>query len=184
MSSVCCDSAIGEQVLVEKLLAAGHRKFGVIAGPAEAYISEVRLTTALRILATAGIEPVAIERCEYLYESARGAMLALHKADPGIQAVVCTSDIMAIGAIDAARDTLGLAVPSQLSIVGFDGWDAGQWSGYRVTTFTQPVAAMAEAAVQLLVDRIDDPSRPPQRRLFEGQFVEGNSARLTPVFED
>lgn len=184
LSSVCCDSAIGERYLVERLLAAGHRRFGIISGPRQAHISEVRLATALATLTAAGIIPSGVERCDYLYPAARTAMAALHKVDPHLDAVICTSDIMAIGAIDAARDTLGLRVPEDLSIVGFDGSDAAGWSGYNVTGYTQPITTMAEAAVQMLIERIEDPRRTPERRLFEGTFVEGRSARLTPVVVD
>ena len=181
LASVCCDTSVDAHVLVGKLLAAGLRNFGVITGPTDAYISEARFETTLQLLAKAGVKAPAIVRCDYVYEQARSALLELLTANPAIEAIICTSDIMAIGAIDAARDDLALDVPGQLSIAGFDGIDSALWSGYAVTTVAQPIESMAAAAVQLLVERIKDPTRAPERRLFEGRFIAGRSARLAPT---
>ena len=86
--------------------------------------------------------------------------------------------LMAIGAIDMAREEFGLAVPRDLSVVGFDGADPALWRSYRVTSIRQPVQHMTEAAVAMLMERIGDPTVPPERRLFVGEFMPGASARL------
>ena len=86
---------------------------------------------------------------------------------------------MAIGAIDACREQFGLEVPAALSVVGFDGSGPATWASYRVTSIRQPVRRMTDAAVSMLIDRIEDPSIPAERRLFSGQFITGGSARLT-----
>ncbi len=93
-------------------------------------------------------------------------------------AIICASDPMAVGAVDAARDEFGLRVPDDLSVVGFDGAVPATWSIYRATTIRQPVHVMAEAAVEMLLDRIVDPVLPVERRLFAGELVRGGSARL------
>jgi DNA-binding LacI/PurR family transcriptional regulator len=53
-----------------------------------------------------------------------------------------------------------------------------RWSSYKLTTVRQPVKRMAEATIALLMDRIDQPDLPPERRLFSGQLIEGSSASL------
>ena len=93
-------------------------------------------------------------------------------------ALICANDVMAIGAIDAARHEFGLAIPDDLSIVGFDGVVPATWPSYRLTTIRQPVRRMTEAAVTMLLERIANPDLPPEVRSFTGSLIEGSSARL------
>jgi DNA-binding LacI/PurR family transcriptional regulator len=96
------------------------------------------------------------------------------------EALICANDLMAIGAIDAARDEFGLSIPDDLSIVGFDGVGPAAWPSYRVTTIRQPVRRMTDAAVTMLLERIANPKLPPEVRSFTGSLIEGRSARLAP----
>ena len=180
LSSVCCDSAVGARLLVEGLLAAGHCRFAIIAGPADSYITEVRRITAERTLAAAELQPVTVERGGFTYQCGWDAMHAIVAGGADIDAVVCGNDMLAIGAIDAAR-ALGRRVPADLSIVGFDGSEAGRWASHDVTTFAQAIPRMTEAAVQMLVEQIDNPNLPPERRQFEGRLILGSTARFGPT---
>ena len=176
LSSVCCDSTAGERMLVEHLLAAGCRRFGIIAGPGDSHITEVRRIAAEQTLAAAGLKPVTTERGGFTYASGWDAMHAIAARGHAVDALVCGNDMLAIGALDAAR-ALGRKVPEDLSIVGFDGSEAARWESYRLTTFAQAIPRMTEAAVQMLVERMDDPDLPPERRQFEGRLILGNTAR-------
>jgi DNA-binding LacI/PurR family transcriptional regulator len=178
-ASVSCDSAAGTQDLVERLLAAGHRRFGVIAGPEDSSVGEDRRMAALDRLVRAGMEAVPVVRGDFSYESgARGAR-RLMEGGTHFDALVCVSDLMAIGAIDACRETFGLRTPQDISVVGFDGSGPASWASYCVTSIRQPVHRMTEAAVAMLMERIDDPTTPSERRQFSGEFVSGASARLS-----
>lgn len=177
--SVRCDSVEGERDLVGRLLAAGHRRFGVISGPPDNYVGEERRGAALAALAQAGLEVVGEVRGDFTYASGREAMSELHAQSGGCDAVIAVNDMMAIGAMDAARIDLGLAVPQDVSIVGFDGSGAGRLGGYDLTTVSQPVQRMTEAAVELLLHRIEDASAPPEQRLFTGRLERGSSATLS-----
>jgi DNA-binding LacI/PurR family transcriptional regulator len=84
---------------------------------------------------------------------------------------------MAIGCIDEARDGQGLKVPEELSVSGFDGIHAAFWTGYDLTTVRQPVNQMAKAAVDILMERVEDPSAPPEKRVLSGKLFKGSSAR-------
>jgi DNA-binding LacI/PurR family transcriptional regulator len=106
-------------------------------------------------------------------------MHALHAEARGLDAVIAVSDLMAIGAMDAARRDLGLAIPQDLSVVGFDGAGPARWGSYDLTSVRQPVRRMTEAAVAMLVERIEDASAPPEQRLFTGELLTGSSARIT-----
>jgi DNA-binding LacI/PurR family transcriptional regulator len=176
-ASVCCDSVSGERDLVGRLLDAGHKRFAIIAGPADSYVGEERRGAALARLADAGFGDVPVVRGDFSYDSGRAGMHALVKGDMP-DAVICASDQMAIGAMDAARIDLGIAIPNALSIVGFDGSGPASWASYMLTSIRQPVRRMTEAAVSMLVERIEDRSTPAERRLFAGELLRGGSARL------
>jgi len=177
-ASVACDSVTGERELVDRLLAAGHRRFGIVAGPADSYVGEERRRAALGRLEEAGITGVPVVRGDFGYESGAAALIALVAGGNGFDAIVCVNDLMAIGAVDAAREAFGMRIPQDVSVVGFDGSGPATWASYQLTSIRQPVGRMTEAAVSMLVERIEDPALPAERRLFNGQLIEGQSATL------
>jgi len=179
VASVSCEFAAGETLLIDGLIAAGCRSFGVIAGPADSTVGEAHVRDACAHLALAGIIEVPLDRGDFSYESGHAAALRLirgHKLD----AIIAANDVMALGAMDAARIDCNIAIPENLSIVGFDGVAPAQWRSYRLTTIRQPVGRMTEAAVSMLIERIENPSIGPERRLFAGDLIRGASARLAP----
>lgn len=177
VTSVMCESGSGEALLIDGIVAAGARTFGIIAGPAGSTVGEARVRAATERLAVAGLRETAIERGDFSYSSGRQAALRLLSAGR-IDAIIAANDVMALGAMDAVRIDRGLTVPGDVSVVGFDGVAPARWASYELTTVRQPVGRMAEAAITMLVERIDDPALGPERRLFSGDLVPGASARL------
>lgn len=88
----------------------------------------------------------------------------------GVQAVFCVNDLMALGLIDHAR-RVGLAVPGDLAVIGFDDLPEAAWRNYELTTFRQDPAAMALAAVELLERRQADPACAPARSKLTAPLV-------------
>ncbi len=177
-ASVRCDSVGGERMLVERLIANGHKHYGIIAGPKDSYVGEERSGAALAMLAERGFADVPMVRGDFSYASGRAGLGELVRLAPKLDAVICASDLMAIGAMDEARIALDRAVPDTMSIVGFDGSGPATWESYRITTIRQPVGRMTAAAVAMLMERIEDRASPAEQRLFSGQLIEGASARL------
>lgn len=179
INSVCCDQAEGERLLVDRLLAAGHRRFGIIAGPSDSAVSVQRVEEAVHRLAQAGVGDVQIASGEFDYGSGRAAMRDLAGRPAGVpEAVICANDMMAIGALDTVRHDLGLRVPEDVSIVGFDGLAQAYWASFDLVTVRQPVTAMVEAAVDMLLARVDNPDLAIEKRMFSGELVVGRSARI------
>lgn len=179
VNAVCCDQLDGARALATRLHAAGHRRFGIVAGPEDSVVGQERLRGSLDRLAELGVRDVPVVRGSYDYDSGANGLHELvkrHKRPP--DAVICANDVMAIGCIDAARFDLGIDVPGKLSVVGFDGVGPSVWSSYRLTTIRQPLSRMAEATITLLMDRVETPGLPPEKRVLAGQLVEGASARL------
>ncbi len=178
VSSVCCDSVSGEHALVEQLVEAGHQVFGILAGPSDSYVGEERVNAALRRLQQLSRHALVV-RGNFDYASGDAALRELMRmTDRKLDALICANDLMAIGAIDSARTNFGIDVPQDLSVVGFDGVGPATWLSYQVTTIRQPVRRMTEAAVAMLVERIESPDVSPEQRLFAGELLPGASARL------
>jgi DNA-binding LacI/PurR family transcriptional regulator len=178
VASVCCDSVAGETLLIDRLVAAGHRHFGIVTGPADSYVSNERVGAATARLALHGLQPVVVAG-QFDHASGHdGLETLLARTNGALDALVAANDLMAIGAIEAAR-ARGLKVPGDLSVVGFDGVGPAGWDSFHVTTIRQPVQRMTEAAVSMLAERIEQPDLPPERRLYAGEFLPGQSARIT-----
>ena len=178
-SSVCCDQKAGEQSLVDGLVSAGCRSFGILSGPPDSSVAQQRASGARDRLRQLGIEDIRMQPGDYSYESGAAGMRALAPGNASApEAVICANDVMAIGALDVARYELGLSVPDRVSIVGFDGIAPARWLAYRLATVEQPIRAMARAAAQIIFERIDDPSLTAETRFFKGSVRDGESARL------
>ena len=178
VASVCCNSVSGENALVEALVESEHQVFGIIAGPADSYVGEERVEAARRRLHQLGRECLIV-RGNFDYASGDAALKELMRmTDRKMDALICANDLMAIGAIDSARINMGIRVPEDLSVVGFDGVGPATWLAYQVTTIRQPVRRMTEAAVAMLLERIERPELSPEQRVFTGELLPGSSARL------
>ena len=184
VSSVRCDQQEGERWLVDELVNAGHQSFGIVEGPADSVVSIERRMGAMDELTRMGVEDVTIVSGDYGYETGRRCFSELvQKRGNAPDAVIAANDVMAIGCIDEARETFGLKVPGDISIVGFDGVGPARYAAYDVTTVRQPVHRMTESAASMLIDRIGNPELSPEKRVFSGERIRGGSARFADTNE-
>nr|WP_242523793.1 LacI family DNA-binding transcriptional regulator [Microbulbifer salipaludis] len=179
VSSVCCDQSEGERMLVSQLAAnSAHQLFGIVAGPRDSVVSMQRTEGAKQRLAELGITEVQVVPGDYTYESGRRAISHLVEACGRVpDAVICANDMMAMGCMDELRFKHDLDVPGDVSVVGFDGVKAASWASFNLTTVAQPVESMAEAAVTMLLERVDNSEMPPEKRTFSGVLRAGGSIR-------
>jgi LacI family xylobiose transport system transcriptional regulator len=137
------------------LLELGHRRVGVIGGPSGSLFARERLEACRAALEIAGVplDPRLVRTGEFAFEAglALGGEL-LSQPDPPT-AVLCGNDLQALGVYKVAR-RLGLRIPQDLSVVGFDGIDAGTWCDPLLTTVRQPFRDIGAAAADLLLTLI------------------------------
>ena len=177
--------------LAEHLIKLGHRRIGVSCmrlgrtrndGPASQqrqrnasfHVQRARLAALAEAFAEVGVDWSAVpvvERFDHTEESGASATAQLLENDPEITAVVCTSDILGLGALTEARKR-GYRVPEDLSISGFDGVPEAERLG--LTTVRQPVMEKGRAAGRLLLESTE-PGRPRSVRL-ETQLLTGTTS--------
>jgi LacI family xylobiose transport system transcriptional regulator len=131
------------------LLALGHRRIAAIAGPADLLCSRARLAGYQAALQEAGIPvPSVIAGGSFSREAGEREGRRLLESADRPTAVVCANDMQALGVYDAAS-ALGLDVPRDLSVVGFDDAPSASWARPPLTTVRQPLQQMAEEATRL-----------------------------------
>ena len=157
----------GAKSAIEYLNQLGHHLIACIAGPKDLPNARERRAgyeeLVLPVLRSAGVDPSAyIVSADFSYDAGYAATRRLMDVSPRPTAIFASSDQQAIGGLRAAAD-LGLAVPRDLSIVGFDDIPLANLVMPRLTTVGQPVAEIGILAVQLLLDlfsgavpRVDD----------------------------
>jgi DNA-binding LacI/PurR family transcriptional regulator len=158
--SVGVDERAAGRLATEHLLELGHRRVGFVAGDEHSLPTREKAEGRLQALAGAGIAPDGlVAHATFSVDGGRHALQALLAAPSGPPTgVICSSDLMAIGVLIEAADQ-GVAVPDDLSVVGFDGIDAASWTTPALTTIEQPIADIARTAVGAVKSLIDEPGR-------------------------
>lgn len=168
------------RMVAQALYAEGHRAISCIRGPAGAPVSNLRIEGFRQALDELGITDVPTRETDFSYEGGQAAFLTQLQAGPAPEAIFCANDQLALGVIDACRYTLGLRIPEDISVIGFDDIAEARRPGYALTTVRQPIAEMAEQAVTLLSERIAEPQLPARRILLRGELIRRASARIAP----
>ncbi|HMQ40980.1 MAG TPA: LacI family DNA-binding transcriptional regulator [Paracoccus sp. (in: a-proteobacteria)] len=101
----------------------------------------------------AGIEPAEARLGATSYDTGLELGMSLLTRPDRPDGIFCTTDLMACGVMDAARWRLGIRIPDQLSLIGFDDIPQAGWEGYDLTTFQQPVEDIASRSVEWLISK-------------------------------
>ena len=180
--TVVADNLRGGRLVAEAMVELGHRRIALIAGPENTTTSRDRERGFRDQLAAADVPlDETLRRVgQFSHQSGYQWCLDLLAAAPRPTAVFAANDVIAFGALDAAR-RVGVRVPDELSIVGFDDIDMAGWEGFNLTTVRQPFAEMGRAAAALLAERIAASSAaPPRTRIFPVGLVRRETLAVAP----
>jgi DNA-binding LacI/PurR family transcriptional regulator len=157
------DPVQGGRMVFDLLLASGARRLACLS-PLHETFSVTGRTDSFRAAAMeAGLGCAIISAENQSYAAARAAILAQGAAGlAGTDGLFCATDLMALGALDALRIDLGLAVPDQVQLVGFDDIEQANWGAYQLTTIRQDIEEQSRMVLDLFAARIADPGRPSQ----------------------
>ena len=178
LSSVSTDDEAGAQAAVAHLLKLGHRNIGILGGYMEkSHAAHTRSKGCEKAFAEQGmkLEPGLQYRSAFFsMEEGYHAMEQLFEQMPDLTAVFAMADVLAVGAIRAIRDR-GLRVPEDVSVIGFDGIELGNYLSPRLTTVRQARERIADRSLEILLSDIAG-ERPAVHELLPFDIVEGESA--------
>jgi LacI family transcriptional regulator len=170
-SLVLVENEEGGRLAARHLLELGHTELGAVTGPSGLPTSRERLKG---FAAAAGEHKPHRRRIRYAeaYTIAGGRAAAhdLLEREPEITALFCANDLMALGALDAAR-ALRRRVPEDLSLVGFDDIFVAGLVSPPLTTIRQPLARLGKEAAELAIDLIEGNTTGPERRVLPVELV-------------
>jgi DNA-binding LacI/PurR family transcriptional regulator len=176
-SAVSCDNIVGGRLVADLLLDTGHTRLAYIAGKSNTSTNMDREVGFAQRLRERGYDGLLREQANYTYETGFEAARRLLGSSDRPDAIFCANDIMALGAVDAARE-MCISIPNQLSIIGFDDIPAASWGAYALTTVRQPVTTMIDLSIRTLLERIEAPDLPPTTTFVPGSLVLRSSVRL------
>ncbi|MEU6963320.1 LacI family DNA-binding transcriptional regulator [Streptomyces chrestomyceticus] len=168
---VSTDDAVGVEQAWRHLTSLGHERIGLALGPSDHVPSRRKLAAGQAVARAAGgpgLPPEHVVRGMYTMEGGHAAASRL--LDAGVTGIVCASDIIALGAVRAARRR-GLRVPQDVSVVGYDDSPLMTVTEPPLSTVRQPIDALGRTAVQLLTAQIDGREVVRDEILFEPELV-------------
>jgi len=170
--SVGMDDRSAAAEITRHLIGLGHRRIAIILGDPTHSSNNERWAGFCRAMDEAGLEidPSLIGRGLYTFESGLEAARPLLERSDRPTAIFAQNDDMAAGAIIAAGE-LGIAVPGELSVAGFDDSQIASTVWPRITTIRQPIRAMAQAATDALVTLMEGSHRAPEHRLMPYELI-------------
>ena len=178
LSAVGSNNVSGGRKIAEFLVDGGHKKIAHIAGWEGASTQRDRETGFISGLNSAGLKLFSREVGNFEIEQAREAARRMFNRNNFPDAVFVANDHMAIGVMDVLRIELGLNVPEDVSLVGYDDVSAAGWAAYSLTTVRQPATQMVEETVSILIDQIENKVKNPRRIAIDGPLIVRKSARI------
>jgi DNA-binding LacI/PurR family transcriptional regulator len=168
------DDVAGGRLAAEHLLGIGCRRLGAIRSGADTPSQRRRARGFLDQVRQTGLPVLEWTEGEGNYEAGAMAAQAL-LADRKIDGAFCVTDRVALGFLNAARFELGMTVPGDVAIIGFDDIAEAAWPSHALTTISQPVSAFVEA-VMLMLDHQDQQKDGTLKRSIDVTLVKRSTA--------
>jgi DNA-binding LacI/PurR family transcriptional regulator len=175
LSSVTTDNFAGGRAIADFLCSLGHDRIAHIAGVDGAMTARDREAGFNAGLAAAGKEVFARAVGNFRYADAQSAARVLFATSRRPDAVFVANDHMAFAVMDVLRFDLGLRIPEDVSVVGFDDTPPAAWPAYGLTTYRQNVDRMVAETVAILTEPAPDAA--PRRVVLDGNLVIRSSTR-------
>ncbi|ASN06675.1 LacI family DNA-binding transcriptional regulator [Virgibacillus necropolis] len=177
LPSVTVNNRVGAREAVRHLKATGCKRIAHLCGPDSVSNTTQRMRGYLdEVKDTEWFLSSYIASGEYNFEKAMEATTALLTAHPEIDGIFVANDVMGVGALKAA-EALGIHVPNELSIIGYDGIALGNTTTPSLTTMAQPIYEIGTRAAEMLIKQINDPSHRPKNEELSVRLIERQSTK-------
>lgn len=179
---VSSDNVVGGAAVADYFLAHGHTRIAFVGGPSSASTARDRSLGFSRRLADLGA-PLRSDwslQGPFSHDYGYTATMQLLDCADRPTAIFCSNDLIAFGALDAARASK-VNVPDDVWIVGYDDIAMSAWPAFDLTTVHQPTRAMAQAGAQALLERIEKPKAPYKMLTFGSHIVVRGSTAGAPT---
>lgn len=178
VSSVTSDNIEGGRQLAHFLADGGHRRIAFIAGQEDSSTSRDREAGFYKGLAERGLTVSHRAVGGYTTDGAGAATREIFAGPDKADAIFVANDHMAFAVMDVLRRDLGLRVPDDVSVVGYDDVPEAAWAGYNLTTVSQPADAMVDATVAIMLEQVGDNAVQRRAAVLPCRLVVRGSARL------
>ena len=178
LSEVTSDNVNGARRAAEFLIKGGHKRIAHVMGWQGSSTGRDRAEGFKQAMQAAGLQPFAMVDGTYSREKAAAVTRELCQGPERPDAIFVGNDHMAFAVMDTLRHELGLRVPQDVSVVGYDDVPMAAWPAYGLTTIRQPVNRMVEAIVAALLNQIEGGSSAPTKVKINGPLMVRTSARI------
>ena len=176
LSEVTSDNIAGGRRAARHLIETGHRRIAHVMGWQGSSTGRDRAEGFRQALRDEGLEPFAMIDGMYSRDVASDAVRTMFSGNEKPDGIFVSSDHMAFAIMDTLRFELGLSIPDDVSVVGYDDVPMAAWPSFNLTTIRQPVRRMVEATVDILLNQIEGESAPNRIRI-DGPLVKRGSVK-------
>lgn len=176
INTVYVDPIYGSGLVADYLYENGHRNIGYIQFEKETSEENEKKIGFYSKLRQYQIYQIQEEKAAYDYQSGYQAGIRMLQKENRPSAIFCTSDLIAMGVMDAARYKLGIKVPEELSVIGYDDIEMASWESYYLSTIHQPVNEMIEEVVQMVDILLQSGECEEKIKMIEPQLIVRHSS--------
>ena len=149
----------------------GARRMAYLSGNPRSLANQTREMIFRESLDRLGLPPPDIITGDYSYDTAHEATVAAFRDGRRYDAIFAANDLGAFGAMDALRHELGLRVPGDIGIIGFDDIPQARWKSYDLTTVRLDLGQRVRALIRLILRRLSDPGAAALQETLQTSLV-------------
>lgn len=173
------DNVEAGRMAARELVERGYKDVAFLGGPERATSTQDRLKGFREELSKYPSIPMSYSFAEeYSFQAGRAEMLRLAKGKLA-SGYFCGDDVLSIGVLSAVKD-LGLSVPDEIGLIGFNDMEMSSWENIALTTIRQPIKQIINSSVELMEAMLSEPDRYPEARLFPCRVIERGTLKPRP----
>lgn len=172
-SYVSIDDVAASRAVVDYIVSKGRRRIAMINGPLKYKYARKRQEGFILALEESGITPVSnfiVPVPEFSYDAAVSIATQLLSMPERPDAIFAASDVFAVAAIKAAK-RLGISIPKELGVIGFDNTNISIMSEPALTTVKQPQYQLGFLACEMLIEQMHTPNLAPRQIMLDAEII-------------